>query len=171
MSLLEPRRRRRISVPSFRLRNPDAIRITPGARRRKMGTPITLFSGRKRLVWFIVVLFVVLFGPGSSRPTEAACGGSPVIATNKPDYSPTEIVVISGTGFNCQESLSVLVTAPDGSTRSGDGTGAAGPDSVVIDDNGCVRAQLSTYLARWPTAALIRDSSGSTGWRYAMAPA
>ena len=44
--------------------------------------------------------------------------------------------MISGTGFNCGEALSVLVTAPDGSTRSGEGTGAPGPDRVVSDDNG-----------------------------------
>ena len=44
--------------------------------------------------------------------------------------------MISGTGFNCGEAFSVLVTAPDGSTRSGDGTGADGPDTVVTDDNG-----------------------------------
>ena len=88
------------------------------------------------MVWFVVALFVMLVGPGNSRPTAAACGGSPMIATDKPDYGPTEIVVISGAGFNCGELLSVLVTAPDGSTRSGDGTGAAGPDSVVIDDDG-----------------------------------
>ena len=93
-------------------------------------------AGRKSLVWLVVALFVMLVGPGRSRPTAAACGGSPVIATDKPDYGPTEIVVISGAGFNCGELLSVLVTAPDGSTRSGDGTGAAGPDSVVIDDDG-----------------------------------
>ena len=35
MSLLEPRRRRGISVSSLRLRNSDAIRTTPGARRSK----------------------------------------------------------------------------------------------------------------------------------------
>jgi hypothetical protein len=110
-------------------------RFTPrrGPQGSKKGTPLTLSSGRNRLVWFVVALFVVLLGPGN---TEAACGGSPVIATDKPDYGPTETVVISGTGFNCGESLSILVTAPDGSTRSGDGTGAAGPDDVVADDNG-----------------------------------
>ena len=71
----------------------------PGARGSNMGNPLTLFSGRNSLVWFVVALFVMLVGPGRSRPTEAACGGSPVIATDKSDYGPTETVVISGTRF------------------------------------------------------------------------
>ena len=113
-----------------------------------MGHPLTLFSGRKSLVWFVVALFVMLVGPGRSRPTAAACGGSPVIATDKPDYGPTETVVISGTGFNCGELLSVLVTAPDGSTRSGDGTGVAGSDKVVADHNGSVNRDRDLHSHR-----------------------
>src|SRR6187549_708076 len=85
------------------------------------------FSNRDQAAWFVVLLFGLLFGVGSSSPTEAACGVSPVITTDKPDYGPTETVVISGSGFNCGEELSVLVTAPDGTSKSGDGTGAAGP--------------------------------------------
>ena len=128
----------------------------PGARGSNMGNPLTLFSGRNSLVWFVVALFVMLVGLGRSRPTEAACGGSPVIATDKSDYGPTETVVISGTGFNCRESLSVLVTAPDGSTRSGDATGAAGPDNVVTDDNGALT--LSYHLS-----GISSDGSGYDG--------
>src|SRR6185369_11541110 len=100
-----------------------------------MGKRRAPFSNRSQPVWFVALLFGLLFGVGSN-PAGAACGGSPVITTDKPDYGPTETVVISGTGFNCGEAVSVLVTAPDGSTRSGDGTGAAGPDSVVTDGEG-----------------------------------
>src|SRR5687767_2278112 len=52
MSLLEPRRRRRISVPSFRLRNFCAIRTTSGARRSK--------STRRALLALTLVLAVPL---------------------------------------------------------------------------------------------------------------
>jgi alpha-tubulin suppressor-like RCC1 family protein len=89
-----------------------------------------------KIAGFLVLLCGLLFSAVSSRPAEAACGGSPVIVTDKRDYGPTDTVQISGIGFNCGEVLSVLVTAPDGSTKSGGGTGAAGPDSVVADDNG-----------------------------------
>jgi alpha-tubulin suppressor-like RCC1 family protein len=95
-----------------------------------------LFSATQRPAWFVVFVLGAFFGFASGGLAEAACGGSPVITTDKPDYGPTETVVISGTGFNCGEEVSVLVTARDGSTRSGDGTGAAGPDIVVADDNG-----------------------------------
>lgn len=94
------------------------------------------FSNGYQQVWFGVLLLGLLFGVGSSGASQAASGGSPVVVTDRPDYGPTETVVISGTGFNCGEAVSVLVSAPDGSTRSGDGTGAAGPDTVVTDDNG-----------------------------------
>jgi len=108
----------------------------------KRGAP---FSNRYQHVWFGVLLLGLLLGVGSSGPAEAACGGSPVVVTDKPDYGPTETVVISGTGFNCGEAISVLVTAPDGTTRSDDGTGAAGPDTVVTDDGGAF--SLSYHLS------------------------
>jgi len=113
-----------------------------------MGKRRAPFSNRSQPVWFVALLFGLLFGVGSN-PAGAACGGSPVITTDKPDYGPTETVVISGTGFNCGEAVSVLVTAPDGSTRSGDGTGAAGPDSVVTDGEGAfsIDYHLSATLA------------------------
>jgi alpha-tubulin suppressor-like RCC1 family protein len=87
-------------------------------------------------IWRVILLLGAFLVLGGGPPAEAACGGASAITTDKPDYGPTETVVISGTGFTCGEPLSVLVTAPDGSTRSGDGTGAAGPDRVVTDDNG-----------------------------------
>ena len=118
-----------------------------------MGKPTRLFSGRNRLVWLVVVLFAVPFGSSS---TEAACGESPAITTDKLDYSPIETVVISGTGFNCGEVLSVLITAPDGSTMSGDGTGAAGPDSVAADDNGA-------FALRYHLSGTLADSSAYQG--------
>ena len=84
----------------------------------------------------VVALLGLLFCFAHGRSAEAACGGSPAVATDKPDYGPQETVAISGSGFNCGDSLFVLVTAPDGSTFSGDGAGSSGPDSVLTDENG-----------------------------------
>lgn len=84
------------------------------------------------LLVFLVAIFVLAHVPAA----EAVCGGTPAVTTDKPDYGPTETVTISGTDLGCGEVLSVLVTAPDGSTRSGDGTASAGPDSVIVDENG-----------------------------------
>ena len=80
--------------------------------------------------------FTLLFCVAGTRPAAAACGGPPGVATDKGDYGSTETVAISGSGFDCGLPLSVLVTAPDGSTFAADGTGAAGPDFVITDDNG-----------------------------------
>jgi len=128
------------------------------------------FSNRDRAVWFLVLLLGLAIVLGSSGPARAACGGSPFVTTDRPDYGPTEIVVISGTGFNCGEAFSVLVTAPDGSTRSGDGTGADGPDTVVTDDNGAFALAI-TCRARRLTAACTKDNAGSTEWTCASTPA
>ena len=80
----------------------------------------------------------MLFSFASVSPAAAACtsSGSPVVTTDKIDYGAFETATISGSGFDCGEVLSVLVTAPDGSTLSGDGMGSAGPDSVTTDENG-----------------------------------
>ena len=63
------------------------------------------FSNRDRAIWFVVFLIGLAFVLGSRNPAHAACGGSPVIVTDKPDYAPTETVAISGTGFNCRRSV------------------------------------------------------------------
>ena len=41
--------------------------------------------------------------------------------------------------------VTVLVTAPDGSTRSADGTGVSGPDVVVTDENGSFTLSYSLF--------------------------
>jgi alpha-tubulin suppressor-like RCC1 family protein len=97
------------------------------------------------VAWFVILLFGLILGASSIGPVQAACGGSPVVVTDKPDYGPTETVVISGSGFQCGEELYIVVIAPDGSTKSGDGTGAAGPDTVITDDNGAF--SLSYHLS------------------------
>ena len=85
---------------------------------------------------FIVVAMVSSFANVNSVAAACSSSGPPTVGTDKADYGPFEIVTIFGSGFECGEALSILVTAPDGSTLSGDGTGSPGPDSVTTDDNG-----------------------------------
>ena len=88
------------------------------------------------LVAGMLLSFSVLLA--GAKPVAATCdsSGSPTVSTDKADYGPFETALISGTGFQCGETISVLVTAPDGSTLSADGTGSAGPDVVTADENG-----------------------------------
>ena len=62
--------------------------------------------------------------------------GSPTVSTDRTDYGALETAIISGSGFDCGETLSVRVTAPNGAVLSGDGAGTPGPDTVVTDGNG-----------------------------------
>ncbi len=66
----------------------------------------------------------------------AIAASTPTVSTDKADYGGIDTVQISGAGFDAGASLSVLVTAPDGTTRSGDGAGSAGPDAVTADGSG-----------------------------------
>ncbi len=92
----------------------------------------------KARIMSVLVILAMLFSFANVSPAAAACAssGSPTVTTDKSVYGPFETVTISGSGFGCGEVLSVLVTAPDGSTLSGGGTGSAGPDSVTTDENG-----------------------------------
>jgi hypothetical protein len=58
----------------------------------------------------------------SAAPASCPSSGTPVVTTDKGDYSPHETATISGTCFGSSVALSVLVTAPDGSTYAGNGT-------------------------------------------------
>ncbi len=84
----------------------------------------------------LIAVLATLFCFAHTSPAAADCGGTPAVATDKADYGPQETVTISGSGFDCGNGLSVLVTAPDGTTLSGDGVGSAGPDAVITDANG-----------------------------------
>jgi hypothetical protein len=88
-------------------------------------------------------------------------GESPSVTTDKPDYGPTETATISGSGFGVGEAVSVLVTAPDGSTRSGDGTGSGGPDSVITDANGAF--VLSYHLSGTLLGGVVVYSLATSG--------
>src|SRR5450432_1814751 len=83
------------------------------------------------------LLAIAFLSLASLTPVAAQCGaGSPAVRTDKQDYGNHDTALISGSGFGCGQVLSVLVTAPMGSTFSGNGAGSAGPDSVTTDGNG-----------------------------------
>jgi hypothetical protein len=87
-----------------------------------------------------LVMLVMLVSLSGITPVKAqeVCdsNGMPSVSTDQDDYALFETVTITGSGFGCGETLFVQVSAPDGGTLSGDGTGAAGPDAVVTDENG-----------------------------------
>src|SRR5262245_57789718 len=83
--------------------------------------------------WSFLSVAILYAAIANVTPLAGACGGSPAVTTDKPDYGKLETAQISGSGFECGQALSVLVTAPDGTTRSGSGTGSLGPDTVITD--------------------------------------
>ncbi|MGQ9676482.1 MAG: DUF11 domain-containing protein, partial [Chloroflexota bacterium] len=62
--------------------------------------------------------------------------GSPSVTTDKPDYSPYETAIISGTGFEPYALLDIPVIQPDGTIVKGDGNEEPGWDSVQADESG-----------------------------------
>lgn len=87
---------------------------------------------------FVVLAMLFSFANVSPAAAEDACAssGSPAVSTDKSDYGAYDIALITGSGFGCGQVFSVLVTAPNGSTLSGNGMGASGPESVTTDANG-----------------------------------
>ena len=58
----------------------------------------------------LIAIFVVTF----VLPSIASESGSTLVWTDKADYDPGETVLISGSGFNTNTSLSISITRPDG---------------------------------------------------------
>ena len=57
-------------------------------------------SINQRVRWvFVTGVFGTVLFMGAVRPDAAACGGAPSVSTDKPDYGPTETVMIAGSGF------------------------------------------------------------------------
>ena len=91
----------------------------------------------------IAILGLVLSFVGAAAPCTS--GGSPAVTTDKSDYGPSETVTIAGCGLGFRERLTVLVTAPDGSTRSGAGSESA-------DENG-------TFALNYRLAGALRGAA------------
>ncbi|MHC1732992.1 MAG: hypothetical protein AB9888_13320 [Bacteroidales bacterium] len=96
----------------------------------------TLFSG----------LIVALLLCGSFLPVYTAKAEgetlTPTVVTDKPDYSPEEIVRITGYGFTPGMTVKVRVTRPNGVIVSGDGSFDTWPkdyDFATVSDEGGFR--------------------------------
>lgn len=63
-------------------------------------------------------------------------GSTPILSTDKADYSPEETVPIAGAGFLANTAYTIVVTRPDGSVVTGDGSFAPGSDIITADNNG-----------------------------------
>jgi hypothetical protein len=61
---------------------------------------------------------------------------SPVVTTNKSDYSPDEKVVILGKNFDPDTAYIIEVIRPDGEIVTGDGTFTLGSDTVTTNGGG-----------------------------------
>src|SRR3990172_1239546 len=77
----------------------------------------------------LAILAALLLSPGVSH-------AAPAVTTDKADYAPGEIVIITGSGFNKGDVLDVVVTRPDASIVKGDGTFSSGWDTVTAGPGG-----------------------------------
>lgn len=62
--------------------------------------------------------------------------GGPSVVSDEPAYDPGATVTVTGSGFDADATLTVIVTRPDGSVVTGDGTETPGSDTVVADAEG-----------------------------------
>jgi hypothetical protein len=78
--------------------------------------------------------------PGSELPPEAqvACAqtGSETVATDKSNYEPEELVLVTGSGYSPSCVAIVKITRPDGSVVVGDGSFEPGSDSGTTGVDG-----------------------------------
>jgi hypothetical protein len=69
--------------------------------------------------------------PAVESPAMCVATGRETIATDKFDYAPEETVSVTGTGYAASCEVVVRVTRPDGSIVVGDGSFAAGSDTIA----------------------------------------
>jgi hypothetical protein len=103
--------------------------------RRNVTTSSDPTTGRR--LWaaltVVVLALAVTVGVNGSSPALAATGcsstGSPTVTTDKPDYSPGDIVRISGTGYACGSTVTVRIVPPSKTVWTT--TAAIGNDGVL----------------------------------------
>ncbi len=81
------------------------------------------------LILAIAVGALSLFSPSSAS-------ASPTVTTDKEDYDPSDTVVVSGSGFGPGDLLDIVITRPDSTIITGDGTGTEGWDTLMTTGNG-----------------------------------
>jgi len=96
------------------------------------------FSKKLRTL-FIVIIIAAIFTL-SFMPAAMIYGknksDSPVVSTNKSDYSPEKTVIILGKNFEPKAAYKIIVIRPDGLIVIGDGSFALGSDSVTTNNGG-----------------------------------
>jgi hypothetical protein len=86
----------------------------------------------------------------------------PALATDKGDYGPGETVAVSGTGFLPETAYTIVITRPDGSIITGDGSYTAGSDTVTSDINGAITYSYILDGISGEYLVEARDGAGTT---------
>ena len=114
---------------------------------------------RVAIAVFVAALLVAgLFGALRLTSTH-----SPDITTDQFSYGPEDLVTLSGVNFIGSQDLDVVVTVPDGSVYTGDGTGTPGFDGVTADGSGDVAESVSSSRAR---SGWTRSPFSNAWWRW-----
>jgi hypothetical protein len=90
----------------------------------------------KRALFAAFVVVLVTLGLALATMVPASAESVPTVWTDKPDYAPEETVIIAGSGFADNVTLTVRVTRPDSTIVTGDGTFRPGSDNVTTDTEG-----------------------------------
>ncbi len=94
----------------------------------------------KKLRALIIVIIIAAVFALSFMPAAMIYGknktDSPIVSTNKSDYSPEKTVIILGKNFKPKAVYTIVVIRPDGSIVVGDGSFVLGSDSVKTNKGG-----------------------------------
>jgi hypothetical protein len=96
------------------------------------------------------------------NPSNAA--PAPTLVSDKADYSPHEIVHLTGSGYTAGAAYDLPVRRPDGSIVKGDGSFAPGWDSVTADGSGAIAYNYALDGVFGIYEARVYPSSWSGNW-------
>ncbi|MGA2285860.1 MAG: hypothetical protein ABSG55_06300, partial [Dehalococcoidia bacterium] len=92
--------------------------------------------GRSSVTRIVVALAALLCVAAAILAWHQLAQAAPTLTTDKADYSPEEIVTVSGGAFAPNTAYDVVVIRPDGTIVKGDGSFVPGWDTVTSDDTG-----------------------------------
>jgi hypothetical protein len=88
------------------------------------------------VVMIISAVFAMSFLPTAMIYGKSNQDKSPVVTTNKGDYSPDMKVIILGKNFEPNTAYIVQIIRPNGDIFTGDGTSTPGSDTVTTNGGG-----------------------------------
>ena len=109
----------------------------PSARTDAAADPATHKTVKLVAGMFLAALALFAFqlvrAQTSSAATGVACPqtGNELVATDQSNYSPGDLVHITGMGYSSSCDVVVKVTRPDGSVVTGDGSNTPGSDTIT----------------------------------------